>query len=107
MIDGSTITCPKCQHTFPLTAAIAQPIIDRLRTQFEEDAKRRDAAVAERERKLAEREQSVKLAQEAVQQEVERMLTDERKRIAAEQEKKAKEDVAVELRDLQNQLNEK
>lgn len=107
MSDGSAIVCPKCQHAFPLNAAIAQPIIDRLRTQFEAEAKQRESVVAERERKLLEREQSVKLAQQSVQQQVEQKLTEERKRISAEQEKKAREEVAVQLHDLQNQLNEK
>lgn len=107
MPDGSAITCPKCQHAFPLNAAIAQPIIERLRSEMEQEANKREAVVVERERKLNEREQSVKLAQQSVEQQVEQKLADERKRIAAEQEKKAKEDVAVQLRDLENQLNEK
>ena len=88
MTDGTAITCPKCQHSFPLNAAIAQPIIEGLRSQLEEEATKREALVAERERKLTDREQSVKLAQQSVQQQVEQKLTEERKRIAAEQEKK-------------------
>ena len=108
MTDGSSaITCPKCQHAFPLNAAIAQPIIDRLRTQFEQEAQKRESAVAEKERMLRKREESLKVAQQSVQQQVEQKLAEERKRIAAEQEKKAKEDVAVHLRDLETQLAEK
>src|SRR5947207_2700043 len=69
MTDGSVISCPKCQHSFPLNAAIAQPLIDRLRGQYEEQATKdmaeMEQKLAAKDRKLVEAEQAeLKLRQE-------------------------------------------
>ena len=34
-MEASSITCPKCHHSFPLTAAIEQPILEKARQQTE------------------------------------------------------------------------
>ena len=53
-MDASTITCPKCQHEFALTAAIERPIVEKLKASFAAQAAQRDAEIAARETKLCE-----------------------------------------------------
>ena len=106
-MDTTTITCPKCQNVFPLTSAIEQPILDRLRAQFEAESARNQAELSKREQQLALKAEQIQKAQETLQQQLKEKLAEERKRIAGEQEQKAKEAVAIELRDLQQQVTEK
>jgi hypothetical protein len=70
-VESTSVTCPKCQHSFPLTAAIERPIVEKL------------------EQQLAQR------------------LVEERAKIVAEQMRKAKEQVSIQLSDLQAQIEEK
>jgi len=106
-MDGSTITCPKCQTTFPLTAAIEQPIVERLRAQFDAESAKREGQLKAKEQQLAQQTADLEKSKQSVQQQVEQKLVEERKKIVAEQELKAKEAVSVTLRDLQQQLAEK
>jgi hypothetical protein len=104
---STTVTCPKCQFGFPLTAAIEQPIVERLRVKFEADSQRRELALKAREDELARVAEDVKKARESVNHQVELKLVEERKRIETEQSKKAEEAVGLQLRDLQQQVQEK
>lgn len=106
-MDTSIITCPQCQASIPLTAAIEQPITDRLRAKFEADANKREAEVKKREQALAIQAEGLQKARESVQQQVEEKIAAERKQIASEQAKKATEAVAIELRDLREQVAER
>jgi len=99
-MDGSTITCPKCRAEFALTAAIARPIEQRVRAEVEASVA---AETAKREAEIKAREE--KLTRAAA--EVEKTLAEERKKIAAEQEVRAKEAVAVKMRDLHKQVEER
>jgi hypothetical protein len=99
-MDGSSIVCPHCHREFPLTAAIEQPIVQRLQARFQAESAKREADLKAREEKLAAAQQSVK-------QEVERQLVQERAKIISEQELKAREAVGVKLQDLERQNSEK
>ena len=57
MQESSSVTCPKCQHVFPLSAAIERPIIEKLQQQHEQQ-------LTEERRKIAV--EQAKKAQEAV-----------------------------------------
>lgn len=106
-MDSSTITCPQCRASIPLTAAIEQPIADRLRVQFEAAASQREADLKKREQELAALARSLSEDREAVGRQVEQQVAAGLKQIAAEQAKKAAEAVAMEMRDLRNQLAER
>jgi hypothetical protein len=56
-VEASSVTCPKCQHSFPLSAAIERPIVEKLQQQLEQKL------IEERRRIAAEQ---AKKAQEAV-----------------------------------------
>jgi hypothetical protein len=55
----SSISCPKCHHVFPLTSAIEQPILEKLRVQLEKEreaiaADARKSAIEEQHRQMHE-----------------------------------------------------
>jgi hypothetical protein len=51
-VEASSVTCPKCQHIFPLSAAIEQPIVEKLQQQHEQKlAEERKKIVAEQAQK--------------------------------------------------------
>ena len=43
-MDTSNVTCPNCHTSFPLTEAIEQPIVDRLKVQLEGELGKKAAA---------------------------------------------------------------
>ncbi|HEV8292071.1 MAG TPA: DUF2130 domain-containing protein [Tepidisphaeraceae bacterium] len=58
-MEASSITCPRCHHSFPLTAAIEQPILHKAREQLEKqraqiEADARKSAVEEFTRNMQE-----------------------------------------------------
>lgn len=106
-MNPSTITCPSCQYEFPLTAAIEQPIVERLRAKLTGEVAARESEIKKREQQLAALAVDLKKAQETVQQQVDAKLAEEKKRIVVEQAKKAREEMAVEVKDLRDQLTEK
>lgn len=106
-MESTNITCPQCHASIPLTAAIEQPIIDRLRAKFETESARRDAEINKREQHCAAEIERLRKAQETLAQQVEEKVAAGRKAIAAEQAKKALETVEVEMRDLREQVAER
>jgi hypothetical protein len=111
MEQATQVTCPTCRTSFPLNAAIEQPIVDRLRAQFIEQAAQRDAALAAREKELIEKTERLKQSQVELQSQVKAQvavrLEERLKQMAIELEQKAKQTVHVELDDLKQQVAEK
>ncbi|HZZ79753.1 MAG TPA: DUF2130 domain-containing protein [Gemmataceae bacterium] len=83
-----TLLCPNCGQAIEVSAVLA----DQMRKQFEADARRKDAELAERERRLDET--------------VCEQLAVERGRILDEAKTRAEQALGVELGDLRNQLAE-
>lgn len=106
-MQSNLITCPKCREQFALTAAIEQPIIERLGAQFAADSAKKETAIKARELEIARQAEELKTKHLELDQLVEGKISQERKKIIAEQETKAKEAVLVELRDLKQQVTEK
>jgi hypothetical protein len=91
MADQS-ITCPKCGAKIELTAAITHQIEEKLQAQFDGQAKQRGK---EFEKALAAKDREVETRVAAAQAQLE-----------AQAKKNAEDSVAVELRDLKEQLTE-
>jgi hypothetical protein len=87
------ITCPKCNERIKLTDAITHPIEEALRQQFESQGKQREK---EFERTLKSKDK-----------ELEEKLADERAQLEKKARKQAEESVAIELKDLKIQLDER
>jgi hypothetical protein len=106
-MDTSTVTCPKCQTAFPLTDAIERPILDRLRAQVSKEADQRAAELVAKEKKLGEQAEQLRHQKAEADNIVAAKLDEERKRLSVELEKRAREGMAVELKELQERLTTK
>lgn len=106
-MDTSTVTCPKCQTAFSLTDAIERPILDRLRAQVSKEADQRAAELSAKERKLGEQAEELRHQKAEADSIVAAKLEEERKRLVADLDKRAREGVAVELKELQDRLSTK
>ncbi len=106
-MPDQTIICPNCSYEIKLTEAISAPIVERLRKQFETDARKQADDLARRERALAEKTAEIEKAKETIESQVAERLKAERERVAKEETRKATEALATEMTDLRQQLEEK
>jgi hypothetical protein len=88
-----TVKCPKCGYEIPLTEAFTQQIEDRLRADYEEAAKKRQAQY---DQALKEKDKEIQAA-----------IAAERPRVEAQARERAKEAFATELADLRQQVTER
>ena len=102
-----TIVCPNCRFEIKLTEAISAPIVERLRQQFEADARKAADDLARRERTLAEKTAEIEKAKETIESQVALRVKAERTGVAKEESRKATEALAAEMADLRQQLEGK
>lgn len=102
-----TIICPNCNYEIKLTEAISAPIVEKLRRQFEADARKQSEDLARRERAIAEGAAELEKAKEDIDARVAEQVKAERGRVAKEEAKRVAETLATEMADLRHQLEEK
>lgn len=102
-----TLTCPNCGKVIPLTEAITHPLEEKLRQKFEAQARLRDEAFARKEADVAAKAQQVENDKRAVDELVKQQVEASRKKIEQQALGKAREETALSLKDLENQLEEK
>lgn len=100
------ITCPKCDHQFPLTESLAAPLLTKAKREFEAAAAQKDREIAARETALRDQAGALEKAKSALEATVAERLTSERQRIAAEEAAKAKQRAAVDLEEKAKALAE-
>jgi len=99
-MTNQVIICPYCHKEIPLTEALSHQIKEELRKEF-------DAEVTKKEQDLAQKEQGLIKKEKALEEEYVRKLKMEKARLEEESKQEAKESVALELKDLNEQLKEK
>jgi len=109
-----TVVCPQCKTEIKLTESLAAPLLESVRSDYEQRLSQKDADVAKREKLLNERAETLDKAKRTLDQQIEQKLQLERDRIAAEEAKKAKlvlgndiEHKANEIRVLQDVLKQR
>jgi hypothetical protein len=101
------ILCPYCKKEIPLTEAIAQPIREQMRREQEAKDRAKDEAFARKEADLAAQAQQVQNDKRAVAELVKQQVEASRKKIEQQALGKVREETALSLKDLENQLEEK
>ena len=61
-MEATSVTCPKCQHQFPLSAAIERPIIEKLQQEHEQRLVEERKKIATEQAKKANEAVGVRLA---------------------------------------------
>ena len=107
VVTEQVVVCPNCRYEIKLTEAISAPIVERLRKQFEADARKKGEELARREQALTEKTAEIEKAKETIDAQVAERLKAERRRVAKEEARKASEALATEMTDLRQQLDDK
>ncbi len=68
------ITCPHCKGEVKLTEAMAAPLVEATRRQFQKQIEAKDATIAAREAAMEKREQELEAARQSVDSQVETKL---------------------------------
>jgi hypothetical protein len=85
-----TVICPQCKTEIKLTESLAAPLLESIRSDYEQRLSQKDTDIAKREATLNERAASLEKAKETLDQQVAQKLQQERVKIAAEEQQKAK-----------------
>lgn len=104
MTTANTITCPNCQFEIEVTEVLSAQLRGELRKEFEAEQRKKESQLAEREAEVKRQQDAVAEAQKAIDARVAEKLEQERAQLSANALQKAKEQVAVEFQDTQQQL---
>jgi len=100
------IICPKCSHQIPLTESIAAPLLEAERRDFQKKLMAKDAEIARKASELRQQQDELAEARASIDEEINQRLDIERKQVATAEAKKAREQVADDLRAMKQQLAE-
>ena len=64
------ITCPKCKAEIKLTESLAAPLIELIRSEYDQRLAQKDADIIKREASLCEREKEITKEKESIDNQV-------------------------------------
>lgn len=96
---SDTVICPSCQFEIEVTEVLSAQLRSKLQKEFEADIRKKEAAIADREKEVAK-------AQQDIDRCVSERLDKERKQLSQEALSKAREQVTLEIQDKDQQLSE-
>ena len=98
---GPIIECPRCGTEIKLTESLAAPMMESMRSQYEERASLQERKMAEREQKLQVRAQEMDIREKSIDEKVSAMVSEklvsERGALSKREAELARSAVAVEL----------
>ena len=103
-MNASTITCPKCQHAFEPSAAMASQITQEVRRSLEAENNAKTAVLDAREAEIRKKSAEMTKARLGMDEELQTRLTAERTTLLASVSKQAKADASVEIEFFKQQL---
>lgn len=103
---SDTVICPSCQFEIEVTEVLSAQLRAQLQKEFEADIRKKEAAIAEREKDVVRAKEKVANAQQDVDRLVGEKLAKERKQLSEEALAKAREQVTLEIQDKDQQLSE-
>src|SRR5581483_7066129 len=92
-----TISCPNCHTEIKLTESLAAPLIETTRTKYEQEAAKKDADIAKREKALKVAQENVDKAKASIGEQVAAGAAEGREAIAEEGAPKGKPLAPTEL----------
>lgn len=105
-MNEPVITCPNCRTEVKLTESLAAPLLESIRTQYEEKLTQKDADIARREANLRAEQANLTKARESIDEEVAKQLAEQRQAIADEEAKKARRLLSADLEKQTKELAE-
>lgn len=101
------IICPHCGKDIELTEALSGRIKEEVRKDFEDRARSKELELKKKEDELSRRARALEDSKRALEESYERKLAVERARLSDDALKRAREQVTVEIKDLQERNSEK
>ncbi|MCC8952725.1 DUF2130 domain-containing protein [Bradyrhizobium sp. Pear77] len=100
------VVCPKCSHQIPLTESLAAPLLEAERRDLQRKLVAKEAEFARKADELRQQQNEVAQARAGVDEQVKQRLDAERKQVVAAEAKKAREQMADDLRAMEQRLAE-
>lgn len=115
MNESITVKCPKCEHEFPLSEGVLRGLRDSLSRELQGDLDKREQQLTVSRKELADQRKAIKKEQEELDEKVQALVDvqvskkEAEIRTKAEERatKKAAEEGAARLKELQEELEEK
>jgi hypothetical protein len=104
--NEQTITCSKCGELIPLSTALTEKIKHQLESEFSEKNQQQSQALALKLAEIEKKEADIDKAKESVDEKVEAKIKAREKELMAQAENKASANLAVKIKDLENQNTE-
>lgn len=101
------VKCPHCSGEIKLTETLAAPLLIAERQRVERERKEREAALARREAAVEEKLAAAERAKADIDAQIEARVTARMEAISREEAKKAREEIAAQLRAMQEELARK
>src|ERR1051325_9605306 len=104
MMDSTKITCPNCHYEIEVTEVLSSQLRDEIRREFDAEQRKKESQLVARETAVQQQLEELKRAKEGIDQQVAEKLEKERQQLSDAALKKAKDEVALELQDSQQQV---
>lgn len=105
------IKCPKCGELFPITQTLQRQLTESVRKEYEEKTIAQEQRLTEREKLIAVKAKELTAKEQGIEERVQTSLKTEiaKQKIAlsAEAKKQARDELAVEIKDLKENLKSK
>ncbi|MBI5454082.1 MAG: DUF2130 domain-containing protein [Deltaproteobacteria bacterium] len=106
-MPDQTIKCPYCSRDIPLTETLSSQIKEGVRKEFEDKARARELELKKREDALAGKSREVDEAKRSLEESLAKRLAVEKAKLVEAASRKAKEELLVEMKNLQDENDEK
>lgn len=102
----TTFACPKCNTPIEITEVMTSQLRDRLRGEVDAELAPERARLAKQASTLADERKALEMQRDSLDEQVRQQLEVERQKLTAQAREKATAELAVELRDRDEQLRE-
>jgi hypothetical protein len=103
---ADTLRCPNCSFEIEVSTVLAAQLRQALRQEFETRARQKDRELSDHEEKLREKERTLEASRQALEQEVLKRVAQQREALLEDAKERARESLALEMKDLNAQLIE-
>jgi hypothetical protein len=103
---SDTVICPNCRFEIEVTEVLSAQLRAQLQKEFEADIRKKETAIADREAEVVRAREEVAKAQQDIDRRVSDQLAKERQKLSEDALAKAREQVTLEIRDKDLQLED-
>jgi hypothetical protein len=105
--SSDSVKCPKCGESIPITETLQNQLTERARAEIKRELASEQKTLLLREREVQARESKVQDAEQDIEERVAKRLATQKTKLSKESFDKAREEVALEVKALQQEATEK